>query len=135
MLTLKTGEAPDAVRLAYEDKKIENKRFRIEDSSKQNILPVFQECCDLMERNFKTPGGPGGVLVHCTMGMSRSASVVIAYSKHMSIKVEDMASRLICSSHSTVGNRSPTGTKLRSREEERGQPESRISRPIENVGD
>lgn len=44
------------------------------DSSTQELLRFLPRCCDFIEENLKA-----GVLVHCEMGVSRSATIVLAY--------------------------------------------------------
>ncbi|ELP91980.1 dual specificity protein phosphatase, putative [Entamoeba invadens IP1] len=48
-------------------------QISIEDSSYENIEKHFEGCITFIEQN------PKPVLVHCEMGVSRSASIVIAY--------------------------------------------------------
>ena len=45
------------------------------DSPKENIRVIFKECFEFIENNIKN----GNVYVHCYMGISRSATIVIAY--------------------------------------------------------
>ncbi|KUJ06435.1 phosphatases II, partial [Mollisia scopiformis] len=42
----------------------------------QDILKLMSPCCDLIDQYMSSPGG---VVVHCVKGWSRSASMVIAY--------------------------------------------------------
>lgn len=50
-------------------------RIDAEDHDGQNISKYFKRCCDFIDSNRSTCG----VLVHCYAGISRSATVVIAY--------------------------------------------------------
>ena len=49
------------------------------DSNEQNILKYFRECFDFIREAQSTRQG---VMVHCQMGFSRSAAVVIGYLMH-----------------------------------------------------
>ena len=49
-----------------------HKKLKVEDTVKQNIIIYFGEC-------LKFINGKEKVLVHCTFGASRSATIVIAY--------------------------------------------------------
>ena len=51
---------------------IEHKLINIEDFPRQNIIQYFGECLLFMEDNKK-------VFVHCMAGVSRSATIIIAY--------------------------------------------------------
>lgn len=65
------------------------KHIDINDDPAEDILRHLQDACDWIEKgllsNSKIEEGsslaPAGVLVHCTQGISRSGSVVIAYCK------------------------------------------------------
>jgi dual specificity phosphatase 12 len=49
------------------------KYISIEDSEDENILPYITESLDFIDRCN------GNILIHCTAGVSRSVSIVIAY--------------------------------------------------------
>ncbi|KAK3681611.1 protein-tyrosine phosphatase-like protein [Podospora appendiculata] len=52
-----------------------------QDSKTHDLLPDLARICDFIDRNRSSspePGG-GGVLIHCEMGVSRSATALIAY--------------------------------------------------------
>ncbi|KAM9961899.1 hypothetical protein ACTFIR_004767 [Dictyostelium discoideum] len=49
--------------------------INIEDESQKDISSYFQQCHGFIENGRKL----GGILVHCSAGVSRSASVVISY--------------------------------------------------------
>ena len=54
------------------DKKINRKLIDIGDLFSENIIKYFKECIEFIEKNNKT-------FIHCTCGVSRSASIVLAY--------------------------------------------------------
>jgi len=49
----------------------------IDDDPSADIYPHFAECCEIISHSLDTEGK--AVLVHCQMGISRSASIVVAY--------------------------------------------------------
>lgn len=49
---------------------------RVDDSANAPIAQYFEQCCEFITR---ARGEDKAVLVHCTMGMSRSATIVLAY--------------------------------------------------------
>ncbi|EGC39024.1 hypothetical protein DICPUDRAFT_148247 [Dictyostelium purpureum] len=49
--------------------------IHIEDEAKKDISSYFQQCHGFIENGRKL----GGILIHCTAGVSRSATVVISY--------------------------------------------------------
>ena len=54
------------------DKNIKHKVVNIDDLYSENIIKYFKECIDFIENN-------GKIFIHCTCGVSRSATIVIAY--------------------------------------------------------
>ena len=61
----------DTQLLKYPDE-IEHKLINIDDFPKENIIQYFYECLLFIDDNKK-------VLVHCFAGLSRSATIVVAY--------------------------------------------------------
>ena len=58
------------------DKRIEHVYIKKRDETDEDILAVLGEMCSLIE--MKSQGGRG-VLLHCAMGVSRSATIMAAY--------------------------------------------------------
>lgn len=58
------------------DKRIEHVYIKKRDETDEDILAVLGEMCSLIEK--KSQGGRG-VLLHCAMGVSRSATIMAAY--------------------------------------------------------
>lgn len=56
-----------------------NKYIHIADMARENILEHFMECINFIESALKDPNGSNGILIHCFYGVSRSATIVIAY--------------------------------------------------------
>ena len=56
----------------YQDKSITQKIFDLNDAPKTNIIKYFKEAIKFIDESEK-------VLVHCLGGISRSATIVIAY--------------------------------------------------------
>lgn len=54
-----------------------NKYVHMADMARENILEHFVDCINLIEEALKDP--VNGVLVHCFYGVSRSATIIIAY--------------------------------------------------------
>lgn len=55
------------------------KHVQIADMTRENILQHFPICIEFLNNALKDPNGKNGVLVHCYYGVSRSATIVIAY--------------------------------------------------------
>lgn len=55
------------------------KHVQIADMTRENILQFFPTCLEFIDNALKDPDGKNGVLVHCYYGVSRSATIVIAY--------------------------------------------------------
>lgn len=47
--------------------------------ARENILEHFVETTGFIENALKDPNGSNAVLIHCFYGVSRSATIVIAY--------------------------------------------------------
>ena len=56
----------------YEDKSIKQKRIELEDTDETNIIKYFKDAIKFIDESDK-------VFVHCFAGVSRSATLVIAY--------------------------------------------------------
>lgn len=56
---------------------INNKYIHIADMTRENILEHFEDCISFIEDAMSSL--EGAVLVHCFYGVSRSATIVIAY--------------------------------------------------------
>jgi dual specificity phosphatase 12 len=54
---------------------IDHKLVEIEDDEDEFIKPHFESCIKFIDRNLPL----GNVVVHCQAGVSRSATIVIAY--------------------------------------------------------
>ena len=58
------------------DKRIEHVYIKKRDDSDEDILAVLGEVCGLIEEKRQ---GEKGVLLHCAMGVSRSATIMAGY--------------------------------------------------------
>lgn len=54
---------------------VTHKTIKIQDSTFENIAQYFSECNDFIKKQLDR----GNVLVHCLAGISRSATIVLAY--------------------------------------------------------
>ncbi|XP_070532114.1 dual specificity protein phosphatase 12-like isoform X1 [Ptychodera flava] len=77
---LKAANITHILTLEYEPLEINSGDFkynfvRVSDVPNEDILSHFPECLEFVEEGIRK----GGVLVHCMMGASRSATIVIAY--------------------------------------------------------
>jgi dual specificity phosphatase 12 len=59
------------------DRSVVSKYVQIADMARENILEHFAECLSFIEEALSDP--KNAVLVHCFYGVSRSATIVIAY--------------------------------------------------------
>ena len=57
---------------------ITHKTINIADALNSEIFPHFLDCSEFIDQALKK----GNILVHCKMGVSRSASIVVAYLIH-----------------------------------------------------
>ena len=64
--------ADNSPKINYEEENITQKIIKILDIPNRNIIKYFGECLNFMDGEEKT-------LVHCKIGTSRSATIVIAY--------------------------------------------------------
>lgn len=53
------------------------KLINLRDTSTNNLLQMLEDACDFLKSSLAN--NDGGVLVHCQKGISRSASVMIAF--------------------------------------------------------
>ena len=53
-------------------------RIELNDNIKQSLEKAMDEACEIIHK-VKTANPPGKILVHCVMGRSRSAAIVMAY--------------------------------------------------------
>ena len=65
----------------YEALAIERRKFFKHDTRIENLYPIFSITSDLIDERLREGQG---VLVHCRMGVNRSATIVIAYSMSFS---------------------------------------------------
>uniref|UniRef100_A0A8C4NJN2 Dual specificity phosphatase 10 n=1 Tax=Eptatretus burgeri TaxID=7764 RepID=A0A8C4NJN2_EPTBU len=71
----------------YEHGILRYKRLPATDSSKQNLRQYFEEACEFIEEAHQSGQG---LLVHCQAGVSRSATIIIAYlMKHTRMTMAD----------------------------------------------
>ncbi|CAD8165215.1 unnamed protein product [Paramecium octaurelia] len=62
-------------KIVYENPNIKHMKLDVEDIQNQDLLQFFDQCLKFIDENLQK----GNVLVHCMAGVSRSASIVIAY--------------------------------------------------------
>lgn len=58
---------------------VQNKYIHLSDMSRENILEKLPECISFIDEALKDKHATNGVLVHCFYGVSRSATIVIAF--------------------------------------------------------
>jgi dual specificity phosphatase 12 len=70
-----------AIQERFGDLKLQHLHIRADDHPNENLLQHFDAAVAYMDQALKeTDGGKeGGVFVHCAMGKSRSATLVVAY--------------------------------------------------------
>ena len=58
-----------------------NRHFYLQclDTSTQDLVKDFARICNFMDNILQGSGETGNILVHCTMGISRSTTIVVAY--------------------------------------------------------
>jgi protein-tyrosine phosphatase len=64
-------------RIQLDDQSLSAWQLPLLDHSDEDITSHFDILCDLIEENLKEPNN--NVLIHCRMGISRSATFVIAF--------------------------------------------------------
>ncbi|KAF2644469.1 phosphatases II [Massarina eburnea CBS 473.64] len=61
-------------------KHLKHLHIRADDDPNEDLLKHFEEVCRYIDKGLNGPNGEkGGVFVHCAMGKSRSATLVVAY--------------------------------------------------------
>ena len=78
VLTIMSQDLSSEALQQYRDQGIEHLFVKKRDEPDENLLEVFGELCAVIEEKLQ---GGKSVLVHCAMGVSRSASIVMAYGK------------------------------------------------------
>ncbi|KAL2047264.1 hypothetical protein N7G274_001283 [Stereocaulon virgatum] len=76
VLSIMSKNLPPSTREAYMNHRIQHVFIKKYDESGEDLLAILPEACRVIEES-RARGA--GVLVHCAMGVSRSASVVVAY--------------------------------------------------------
>ena len=76
VISIMSRNLPPSTREAYMDQRIEHVYIKKRDDSDEDILAVLGEVCKLIEERRQRGMG---VLLHCAMGVSRSAAVMAAY--------------------------------------------------------
>lgn len=80
-------ELPDTPLSLFDGSKPLYRQVPVLDKSDINISEYFDEVADLIEQTRQTNGK---TMVHCVAGVSRSASLVLAYlMKHMNMSLKD----------------------------------------------
>jgi len=69
-------DLPPSTRAAYGETSINHVFIKKHDDSHEDILAVAGDICDMIEENVQKGKG---VLLHCAMGMSRSATIMAAF--------------------------------------------------------
>jgi atypical dual specificity phosphatase len=54
-------------------------RLSLNDSPSSSISKVSDAACEIIDAALSTKGGTGKILVHCSAGISRSPTIVVAY--------------------------------------------------------
>lgn len=90
-----------AFRQAVADANASHHIFEIADVSTQELSALFPELSDLIDRSL-TSTPPEPVLVHCMMGVSRSATVVLAYLMEKHRMNLDEATRLVLAQRNNI---------------------------------
>jgi len=74
MLTIQLEDLPKKYKLNFQEQ--DHKFIKMKDCASANIMEKFDEAIDFLSRCEKTPGN---TLVHCRMGISRSATICTAF--------------------------------------------------------
>lgn len=77
VLSVKYVNLTVGTREAYRRARISHVHIFKADNLQEDLLSIFEPVCDMIQA---TLAKDKGILVHCELGMSRSATVVIAYS-------------------------------------------------------
>lgn len=78
VLSIRSENLAYSVCRAYERYGIVHVRKNKQDIPGEDLFAIFRETCNMIEEKLQNGKG---VLVHCTMGISRSATIVAAYGK------------------------------------------------------
>ena len=81
------------------NKKIENIKFSIKDSSSSDFTSIFKEITDII--NLSLENG-GSVLVHCQGGINRSPTIIMAYLIRFDGMSLDMAASYLISKRKSI---------------------------------
>ena len=76
VLSIKQAKLSCVTREAYRKARISHVQIKKDDDPQEDLLSIFEPVCDMIEGRL-TKGK--AVLVHCALGRSRSATVVMAY--------------------------------------------------------